>query len=165
MSQINNSPTTRIAVIRIRGSIDRSFTIKRTLNLLRLNRTNHCVIIDDRKTYKGMLQRAKDTITWGELDFDTLKFLLLKRGRLAGRKKLTEDYIKENSNFQDLDEFITKYLEFKADFTDIKGLKPVFRLHPPRKGHNIKGVKKPFTLSGALGYRGKQINELISKMA
>ncbi|MFX0171506.1 MAG: 50S ribosomal protein L30 [Candidatus Hodarchaeota archaeon] len=157
--------STRLAVIRIRGTADRSMSIKKTLELLRLNKPNHCVIIDDRDTYKGMLQKAKDLITWGELNFATTKELIIKRGRLEGGKKITEEYIQKNSNFSSIDDFISKFLKFEANLSDIKGLKPVFRLHPPRKGHMRRGVKQPFTLGGALGYRGSDINSLITKMA
>ncbi|MHA1237449.1 MAG: uL30 family ribosomal protein, partial [Candidatus Hodarchaeales archaeon] len=72
----------RIAVIRVRGVVGRNLSIKKTVNLLRLNRTNHCVIIDSRSTYQGMLQKAKDVLTWGELTHDSVHNLLLKRGRL-----------------------------------------------------------------------------------
>jgi len=157
--------TKRLAVIRIRGRVDRSQSIKKTLELLRLNRINHCVIIDDRVTYRGMLQKTKDLITWGELDPVTMKELLLKRGRLEGGERITEEYIKKNTEFSGVDDFITKFLKFEANLSDIRGLKLVFRLHPPRKGHRRRGVKQPFSLGGALGYRGNEINNLILKMA
>ncbi|MFX0124033.1 MAG: 50S ribosomal protein L30 [Candidatus Hodarchaeota archaeon] len=155
----------RLAVVRIRGRVDRSLSIRKTLELLRLNRINHCVIIDDRDTYKGMLQKTKDLITWGELNSLTLKELLLKRGRLEGGKRITEEYIKKNTKFSGIDDFISKFLKFEASLSDIRGLKQVFRLHPPRKGHRRRGVKQPFTLGGSLGYRGSEINNLILKMA
>ena len=155
----------RIAVIRIRGVVGRNYTIKKTVNLLRLNRTNHCVIIDNRPTYTGMLQKAKDVLTWGELTHDSVHNLLLKRGRLSGNKQITDEYIKNNSNFSSIDDFIKKFLTFEADLSDIKGLNPVFRLHPPLKGHRRRGVKYPHTVGGALGYRGSEINDLIKQMA
>jgi large subunit ribosomal protein L30 len=165
MSKMDSNISRRLAVIRIRGTVDRNISIKKTMNLLRLNRPNHCVIIDDRETYKGMLQKSKDIITWGELNPTTMKQLLLKRGRLEGGRKLTDDYIKSNTKFSGIDDFVNQFFNFQAGLKDIKGLKPVFRLHPPRKGHMRGGVKKPFTLGGALGYRGIDINSLIMKMA
>ena len=155
----------RIVVIRVRGVIGRNKSIKKTVSLLRLNRTNHCVIIDDRPTYRGMLQKAKDVITWGELTHESIHNLLVKRGRVEGNKLITDEYVKKNSNFSSLDDFIKKFLSFEAEIEDIKGLKPVFRLHPPLKGHKRRGVKYPHTLGGALGYRGSEINELIKQMA
>jgi large subunit ribosomal protein L30 len=42
--------------------------------------------------------------------------------------------------------------------------KKFFRLHPPRKGFERKGIKLPFKVGGALGYRGNKINDLIKRM-
>ena len=47
---------------------------------------------------------------------------------------------------------------------DFLKLKPFFRLHPPKGGFEKAGIKKPFTVKGALGYRGDKINDLIKKM-
>ena len=44
------------------------------------------------------------------------------------------------------------------------GVKPVFRLTPPKKGHERKGIKKDYTVGGALGYRASDINKLLLKM-
>ena len=95
----NNTRTKRIAVIRIRGRVNRSYTVEKTMNLLRLNRPNHCVVIDDRPTFTGMLQRAKDFLTWGEIDHDTFSLLIRKRGRLTGNKKIDDQYLSGNSEF------------------------------------------------------------------
>jgi len=37
-------------------------------------------------------------------------------------------------------------------------------LHPPRGGFRRKGIKVPFKVGGALGYRGDKINELLERM-
>lgn len=39
-----------------------------------------------------------------------------------------------------------------------------FALQPPRKGYGRKGIKMPFTKSGALGNRGEKINDLLTRM-
>ena len=39
-----------------------------------------------------------------------------------------------------------------------------YSLQPPRKGFGRKGVKIPFSKSGALGDRGEKINDLLSRM-
>lgn len=46
----------------------------------------------------------------------------------------------------------------------VKGKKQIFRLCPPRKGFERKGIKVLFGKGGALGYRGENINELIRRM-
>lgn len=45
-----------------------------------------------------------------------------------------------------------------------KAKEGVVRLGPPRKGFGRKGIKAPFTIGGALGYRGEKINELLMRM-
>lgn len=45
----------------------------------------------------------------------------------------------------------------------VKDKKTVY-LHPPRGGFERKGIKIPFKVGGALGYRGEKINNLIKRM-
>lgn len=40
----------------------------------------------------------------------------------------------------------------------------VYRLSPPKKGFERKGIKKDFKKGGALGYRGEKINDLLERM-
>jgi large subunit ribosomal protein L30 len=52
----------------------------------------------------------------------------------------------------------------KGDITyaSLDGVKPLFRLSPPKKGY--EGNKRSYKVGGSLGYRGKTINELIERM-
>jgi len=47
-------------------------------------------------------------------------------------------------------------------YKQLPEVKPVFRLAPPVKGY--EGIKRSFKEGGALGYRGKKINDLIWRM-
>ncbi|MEM4245643.1 MAG: 50S ribosomal protein L30 [Candidatus Nanoarchaeia archaeon] len=153
----------RIAVIRVRGRVHLRKEIEDTLKLMRLYRKNTCVIIKDSEPMIGMLQKVKDYVTWGEIDEETFKLLLDKRGRLAGNVKLTEEYLKEKLK-TDYDTFSKDYFAFKKELKDIPGMKQFFKLCPPVHGFERKGIKKPFSLGGALGYRKEKINELIKRM-
>ncbi|MAG52940.1 MAG: 50S ribosomal protein L30 [Nanoarchaeota archaeon] len=153
----------RIAVIRIRGIVHIDKRIEDTFRKLRLFRKNGCVIINNKKDYLGMLNKIKDYSTWGEIDEETFKSLLLKRGRLPGNKALNEEYVKEKIKLG-IDEFSKEFFEFKKELKTIPGLKSFFRLGMPRKGFGRKGIKVPYSLGGALGYRKEKINELISRM-
>ena len=83
------------AVVRVRGTVNIHPDIKKTLTLLNLTRVNHCVLIEEKPSSKGMLNVVKDYVTWGDnLDKDVLTNLIKKRGRLIGDKKITEDHIK-----------------------------------------------------------------------
>jgi large subunit ribosomal protein L30 len=150
------------AVIRIRGSVNIKPDIKHTLKLLRLNRVNHCVLIEENKVMKGMLQVIKDYVTWGEIEKEKLLKLIESRGKLKGDKKLTDSYIKSATSFENIDKLSKSIIENKFKYNEIPEIKPLFRLEPPKKGY--KGIKKSFKKNGALGYRGIEINKLIDRM-
>jgi large subunit ribosomal protein L30 len=150
------------AVVRVRGRVGVRKDIADTLKMLRLYKVNHCVIVPETETFKGMLNKVKDYVTYGEIDKDTLVKLILKRGRLPGNKRVNEETIKELMNMS-VDELAEKMVNGEIKLKDTP-LKPVFRLHPPKKGFERGGIKKPFTVGGALGYRGEKINDLILRM-
>ncbi|MDD1775022.1 MAG: 50S ribosomal protein L30 [Methanobacterium sp.] len=148
------------AAIRVRGTTGVKGEVADTMKMLRLNRINHVVILDENPSYKGMLQKSKDYITWGEIKEDTLTKVITKRGRLPGGQKLTEEYLKENTSHKSVKE-LSKAI-FAGEKLEDNGLKPIFRLHPPRKGY--KNTRRAFNEDGTLGYRGEKIEDLIKKM-
>ncbi|MBI5681218.1 MAG: 50S ribosomal protein L30 [Methanobacterium sp.] len=150
-----------IAAIRVRGRTGIKKDIADTLDMLKLTRINHAVLIEENPSYQGMLQKAKDYITWGEIDSETVAKIISKRGKLAGNIKVTEDYLKENTDYSSVEELSKAVVDSGAKLED-SGIKPVFRLHPPRKGY--EDIKKTFVESGSLGYRGDKIGDLIKKM-
>lgn len=139
------------AVIRVRGSIGITRDLADTLMMLRLHRINHCVIVPKNQNYEGMLHKARNFITWGEIDREMLEKLVAKRGRFAGDKR-----VKDVSYAKELAHFILSGKTVKET-----GIKPVFRLSPPSKGY--KSTKALFP-RGSLGYRGEKINELLKRM-
>ncbi len=149
------------AVIRLRGWVKTRKEIEDTLRMLRLKRNNNCVIVPETPQYKGMLKKVKDYVTFGEVDKQTLIELLKQRGEVEGGRRLTEEVLKEVTRFNSFEEFAEALLAGKIKLKDFKKIKPVFRLNPPRKG--LKSKRLPFP-KGDLGYRGKEINELIRRM-
>ncbi len=150
------------AVIRVRGRTGVRKEIVDTLRMLRLTRVNHCVLIPDTPSYRGMLQKVKDYVTWGEINEETLARLIRYRGRLIGDKEITDEYIQESMGFETIEDLAKAIVEGKVLYKDIPNVKPVFRLHPPLKGW--EKTKRHYTEGGALGYRGDKINELILRM-
>lgn len=149
-----------IAAIRVRGRTGVKGDIADTMKMLRLNRINHAVIIEENPSYQGMLQKAKDYITWGEINKETLVKMISKRGTLPGGSKVTDEYLKEKTSYQSIEDLSQAVLEGAS--LEESGIKPVFRLHPPRKG--FKNIKKAYNEDGSLGYRGESIEGLINKM-
>jgi large subunit ribosomal protein L30 len=94
------------AVIRVRGHRKINKDIEDTMCMLRLTRVNHCVIIPENDAMKGMLQKAKDFITWGEVSEETLARMIRTRGRLMGDRPIDDDYVRGNSRFATVDELV-----------------------------------------------------------
>ena len=122
----------KLAVIRVRGLVRVNRKINATMNMMNLYRKNFCVLID--KKDLGMIKKVKDYVTYGEIDAETEKLLIEKRGVKTKDK----------------------------DGKEV--MKKLFRLSPPKKGFGRKGIKFAFSQSGALGYRGTKINDLIKRM-
>jgi len=139
----------KIAIIRVRGPVDSSKEIRDTLELLRLYRKNFCVVVEDNPSFKGMINKVKDYVTFGEIDEATYKELLEKRSEdYKGREK-------DNKGKIDYKKYIT---------INDKKIKPFFRLSPPKGGFGRKGIKISFTAKGALGNRKEKINDLLKRM-
>jgi large subunit ribosomal protein L30 len=164
---MSKEPTTNNAlliVVRLRSSIGRRNEVKQTLTMLNLSRVNHAVVVDNRDSNQGMLQTAKDVLTWGEIDAPTFARLLRKRGRLIGNKHLTDEYIAKNTSYKSIDEYAAALVALKENLSALPKLKKVFRLHPPSKGYR-GSVKRTYQQKGELGYRGTEINNLVQRMS
>ena len=112
-----------------------------------------------------MLNKCKDYIAYGEIDEKALVRLLRVRGKVKGQKALTDEHIKNLTEYKDIKEFAKALLDGKIQYRekDIYKIKPVFRLHPPRKGHRGT-IKKHYGEGGTLGNVGDYINIIIHKM-
>lgn len=152
-----------LAVIRVRGLSGVFREIDETLQMLHLTRNCHATLIDDRASYLGMLRKAKDYLVWGEVSREGVALLLRKRGKLVGNKKLTEKYV-QGIGYESIDDLAEAIYELKVEYSSLSGVKPLFRLHPPKKGFKGK-VKKSYAAGGVTGYRGEVINDLIKRMA
>lgn len=150
------------AVIRIRGHAKFKRDIEDTMCMLHLHRPNHCIILQESDSTRGMLNKVKDFVTWGEIEKDTLVKLLTERGKLVGDMPLSNEWLSTSTSFKTIDELASALLDGKVNFTKLEGMKHILRLPPPVKG--FEGTKRHFTVGGALGYRGKEINELIGRM-
>jgi large subunit ribosomal protein L30 len=150
------------AVVRLRGQVNVRYTIEDTMKMLRLHKVNHCVLVPETPHYKGMIQKVKDYVAYGKVDAKTLAEILENRGRLEGNTRLTEEYIRENTAYDSIQAFADAVIAGKTTLKAVPKLKPVFRLHPPRKGH--AGIKRTVQQGGTLGNHGENINALLHKM-
>jgi len=151
-------------VVRVRSNVNVERSIRETMDYLNLTKVNHAVIIPENDQYRGMLQKAKDYITWGEATEATVEKMLAERGRMSGDSPLTDDVVKEGTDFKNIQEFAKSVTSGDSTVKDVPGLKRVFRLHPPRGPKGWGGIKRSFVVGGALGARGDAINNLVERM-
>ncbi len=154
-------------VIRLRGTSGVNPDTEKTLDLLRLRQKFAAALYHSSLPgIEGMLRKVENWATWGEVDRETLINLLYKRGRVIGDKPLTDQYVAEKLGlYGGIPELADKLLRGELHYHKLEkyGIKPFFRLHPPRGGFK-KTIKRHFSNAGELGYRGSAINELVSKM-
>ena len=151
-----------LAVIRVRGASDIFREVEDTLKMLHLPRNYHATLVNDNPSYRGMLRKAQSRVTWGEISLENIILLLKKRGRVVGNRKLTDEHIKE-IGYVSLEDLAKTINNGNVEFGKIPKIKPVFRLHPPKKGFKGK-VKRSYAAGGVTGYRGEAINDLIERM-
>jgi large subunit ribosomal protein L30 len=145
-------------VIRVRGTIHARHDIEMTLDQLHLTRPNHATVLPEVDAFRGMLTKVQGYVTWGEAEPETVTLLLKERGVTVGGERIGDTGGSAPSS--DLPKLA------KAVLTDglvrAEGLRPLFRLRAPKGGW--RSTKRSFALGGALGYRGRAINDLARKM-
>lgn len=153
-----------IIVVRARSDVTVERSIRETMSHLNLTRVNHAVIIPENPQYKGMLQKAKDYITWGNADAELIEKMISERGRLIGDKPVTDADVKSSTSFGTIKDFAKAIASGDATIKDMPELKRVFRLHPPRGPKGWGGLKRTYVIGGALGPRGDDIGALVERM-
>lgn len=136
-----------IIAIRISGQVEMRGDFTETLFRMRLRKKYSAVLLKETKDSQNLLQVVRNFIAFGKIDTKTMEELISKRGKSLDSKKARID-AKRTA------EIIEKEGIEKA------GIKPFFRLHPPRKGINSK-LHYP---KGVLGDNGDKINDLVRRM-
>jgi large subunit ribosomal protein L30 len=147
-------------VVRVRGSIHARHDIVETLQFLHLTRPNHATVVPEAAAYRGMLNKVQGYVTWGEAEPETVGLLLEQRGETVGGHTITASVLGDELRAKDMGE-LTRSIAEKG-LPSVAGLRPLFRLRAPKGGW--RSTKKPFSLGGALGYRGRSINDLARRM-
>lgn len=151
-----------LVALKVRGTVRAQLKARETLQMLRLMRTNHAVLIQNTPSFLGMLKAVQGYATWGEVSKETLSLMIKKRGRLEGNKKLTDEYA-QKIGYKSLDDLAQAVFNCNIEYWKLPTIQTVFKLPPPTKGY--KGTtKKGYGMGGELGYRGEKINELIQRM-
>ncbi|MCL5428057.1 MAG: uL30 family ribosomal protein [Candidatus Marsarchaeota archaeon] len=131
-----------LAVVRVRGRVGVRQSISETLKRLNLRYVNNLAVLYGSKSNIGMIRKCNDFITYGEISGSTLSSLLERKG-----VKLSQEDLKQvNEGKKSLGSLVDGPL----------------RMHPPRRGY--ESTKRGYSAGGALGYRGREMEELINRM-
>lgn len=136
-----------ILVIRISGDVEITDRLRETLSRMRLRRKYLAVLMKDDETTKNLLNATRNLVAYGTISKEMLTELLNKRAQPIAGKKMDIAGAIANIDKKSLEDF---------------GIKPFFRLHPPRGGIDSKihfGRK-----AGVLGDNKEHINELVARM-
>lgn len=136
-----------LIAIRISGQVHLTEEVEETLDRINLKRKYAAVLLSETSENKKLLKKIRNYVSYGEIKTETLSKLLAARAQSIDKSKKI-DARKVMGEIE------------KKSLKDL-GLKPFFRLHPPRGGIDAKkhaGVNK-----GVLG-ENKNINELVERM-
>jgi large subunit ribosomal protein L30 len=83
----------KLALILVRGLVRIRTEIVATLYTLRLRQSHACVIIDDTPSNRASAVKCKDYLTYGEINDETYKLLVEKRGKKDKEGKLKKYFL------------------------------------------------------------------------
>jgi len=109
----------------------------------------------------GALKSCKDYLAWSELDTPTLASLLEKRGMVSESKRLDLESLK-TLGYGGFGDLAGKMEEKGMRLSAVPGIRPFFRLSPPRGGFK-RSMHKQFTEGGVLG-KNPKLPEIIGRM-
>lgn len=153
---------TKLAVVRVRGNAQVRKKVKDTLHMLRLTKAHYCTLADDDSSYRGMLKKVKEMVTWGPIKLGVLEKLLGEKGEFEGGEPVSDESVQEVTSFDSVGDLAEAIHENDLDLEEIEDFRNVFRLRPPRKGYG--SLNRAYEHGGATGYRGEEINELLIRM-
>lgn len=152
------------AIVQVRGEVNRQQDVDDTLSMLNVHKVNHCALVPDTDTYRGMITKVNDFVAYGEPDADVLETLLARRAEpLEGRQSdVDEAWLAEHTDYDDFAGLAEALLAEETTLRE-QGLSPTLRLHPPRGGH--EGIKHPTAEGGQLGkHTTEEMNDLLASM-
>jgi large subunit ribosomal protein L30 len=151
------------ALVQVRGDVNMSTAVADTLEMLNVHDVNHCTLVPEEDTYRGMITKVNDYVAYGEPSQSTVETLLRRRGEpLEGDADIDDEWVAEHTDYDDIEGLAWGLLSEETTLREA-GLAPAIRLHPPRGGHD--GLKKPTKEGGELGkHSTEEIDALLEAM-
>src|SRR3989449_9843136 len=153
--------------VRIRGTVGDNPRMELALKSLGMESKFNARLVLGNPDMLGMLRKAKDQVTWGELEPETLEMILSKRAEKSGPgpHRLDEGFARLHFKIQDLGDLAKQIIGGEIDLQRLwrdRG-QCTTRINTTTRGCK-KSTKRPYNSSGELGYRGREINRLAKRM-
>ncbi len=148
-------------VLNIHGAINSSAPVRKALEELKVVRKFTASVVSDDASTVGMLKLCKDHVAWAPVDAELLGTLLKKRGMVSTTKELDAATLKR-MGFKKPEELAEKMLKEGMRLSAVEGIRPFFRLAPPRGGFK-QSMRRQYTEKGLLGSNPK-LAEIVRRM-
>jgi len=148
-------------VVNLHGKINSSAPVRKALEELRVERKFTATVVPDDPSTAGMLGLCKDYVAWTPLDSELLTTLLEKRGMVSESRRLGDEAL-ARLGFKEHRELAEKILKENARLSSVKGVRPFFRLSPPRGGFKAS-LRRQYTEKGVMG-RNPKLPEIVRRM-
>jgi len=154
-----------ILAVRIRGTATDNPEIRKTMETLKMESTFRARLLENRRSTTGLLLAEKNLVARRQVNPEVLEGLLRKRAERDGNKEFDDEFAKFFFKKENIAELARSVVAGEIGVKDLwlAGVKPRFRLHPPRGGFK-RSTRRAATDGGELGYRGEDINRLVKRM-
>lgn len=154
-----------ILAVRIRGTATDNPDIRKTMETLNMESTFRARLLENSPSTLGMLRAAKNLVAWGQVNPDVMETLLRKRAERDGEGEVDDEFAKVFFRKDTIADLAKSVVTGEIGIKNLwqAGVKPRFRLHPPKGGFK-RSTRRAATDGGELGYRGEDINRLVKRM-
>ncbi len=150
-----------ILILNIHGAINTSSGVRKTLTELNVIRKFTASVVTDDVNTMGMLKLCKNHLAWTQADSELLTMLLKKRGMVSESRSLDAVALK-SMGYKDHADLADKMLKGGIRLSAVAGIRPFFRLAPPRGGFKST-LRRQSSDRGTLGGNPK-LGDIVRRM-
>ncbi len=150
-----------LLVLNLHGAINSSGPVRKALGELKVVRRFSASVVPGDASTLGTLKLCKEHVAWAPVDADLLATLLKKRGMVSTTKALDSASLKK-MGYKDYEALASKMIEGEMRLSAVEGLRPFFRLAPPKGGFK-RSMRRASSEKGVLG-SNPQLGELVRRM-
>jgi len=150
-----------LLVVNLHGKINSSGPVRKALSELKVERKFSASLVPDDPATVGMLKLCKDYVAWAPTDAKLIAILLEKRGMVSEKARL-DAHALTAMGFKKHEELAEKMLKEQLRLSQVRGVRPFFRLSPPKGGFR-SSLRKQFSEKGVLGNNPK-LPDIVRRM-